>query len=61
MNEYRMVMRCMESSDFKEGVRAMLVDRDMKPIWEPSQLQDVDRSRVTSYFDNLGIDKELNL
>jgi len=56
-----MVMRCMESSDFKEGVRAMLVDRDMKPIWEPSQLQDVDRSRVTSYFDNLGIDKELNL
>ena len=56
-----MVMRCMESSDFKEGVRAMLVDRDMKPIWEPSQLQDVDHSRVTSYFDNLEIGKELNL
>ena len=56
-----MVMRCMKNSDFKEGVRAMLVDRDMQPTWQPSQLQDVNSSKVTKYFDNLEIDEELNI
>ena len=56
-----MVMRCMENSDFKEGVRAMLVDRDMQPSWEPSRLQDLTSSDVGKYFETLSIDEELKL
>jgi hypothetical protein len=30
--EYRMIMRCMKSGDFEEGVRALLVDKVNKYI-----------------------------
>ncbi|CAM3105043.1 enoyl-CoA hydratase/isomerase family protein [Stackebrandtia soli] len=38
-------------SDFVEGVRAVLVDRDNKPVWTHASLSDVDRSTVLSMFD----------
>ena len=56
-----MVMRCMENSDFKEGVRAMLVDRDMKPAWRPSDLNDLTVSEINRYFAHLDLDEELDL
>ena len=51
--EYRMVQRCLEIGDFFEGVRAMLVDKDRKPNWKPSNIQDVDESRVNKFFESL--------
>ena len=54
-------MRCMENSDFKEGVRAMLVDRDMKPAWRPSDLNDLTVSEINRYFAHLDLDEELDL
>ncbi|MDR3474927.1 MAG: enoyl-CoA hydratase/isomerase family protein [Devosia sp.] len=32
--------------DFAEGVRAVLVDKDQKPIWRPRELKDVNRQAI---------------
>lgn len=45
---------CMRENDFAEGVRALLVDRDNTPVWNPSSLKDVTEERVASYFTSLG-------
>ena len=52
--EYRRVQRCLEIGDFFEGVRAMLVDKDRKPNWQPSNIKDVDEGRVNKFFEVLG-------
>eukprot|EP00816_Leptocylindrus_hargravesii_P003020 CAMPEP_0196819880 /NCGR_PEP_ID=MMETSP1362-20130617/72683_1 /TAXON_ID=163516 /ORGANISM="Leptocylindrus danicus, Strain CCMP1856" /LENGTH=431 /DNA_ID=CAMNT_0042198529 /DNA_START=123 /DNA_END=1418 /DNA_ORIENTATION=+ len=57
--EYRMVQRFMrEHSDFYEGVRAVLVDKDHKPKWSPGKLEEVTDDVVESFFESLG-DNEL--
>ena len=55
-----MMMRCMQAADFREGVRALLVDKDNNPKWTPSRLEDVSDEAVLSYFDNLN-ENEFNL
>ena len=53
--EYRMSQAFMrEGSDFYEGIRAALVDKDGKPKWNPTNLKDVTEEMVESYFDELG-------
>ena len=59
--EYRLVRRCCEDSDFYEGVRAVLVDRDNDPKWNPSDLEDVSDKMVDRYFSMLPDDEELKL
>lgn len=39
--EFRLARRVMESHDFREGVRAALVDKDRSPGWQPSSLAGV--------------------
>lgn len=51
--EYRMVQKCLKIGDFFEGVRAMLVDKDRKPNWSPSNIKDVDDVRVNEFFKSL--------
>ena len=49
--EYRMAMAFMrEGSDFYEGVRAALVDKDGNPKWNPANLYEVSENIVNSYF-----------
>lgn len=53
--EYRigqMIIR--KGSDFYEGVRAVLVDKDRNPNWSPTRLEDVTETMVASYFEELG-------
>lgn len=58
--EFRMSQAFMrEGSDFYEGIRALLVDKDNKPKWKPSKLEDVTDEFVESFFNNLG-DEELD-
>ena len=58
--EYRMVQNCLEAGDFFEGVRAMLVDKDRKPNWKPSTIEEVDNDRVNNFFKTLdGLDLKL--
>src|SRR5207248_1306664 len=48
--EYRLTQHVMAGHDFYEGVRAVLVDKDQKPRWDPPNLAAVDEAMVQSYF-----------
>ncbi|KAJ4825846.1 3-hydroxyisobutyryl-CoA hydrolase 1 [Turnera subulata] len=53
VREYRMVchvLRGKVSKDFFEGCRAILLDKDKNPKWEPSELELVDETMVQQYF-----------
>ncbi|MEE4463698.1 enoyl-CoA hydratase/isomerase family protein, partial [Azotobacter chroococcum] len=38
------------SGDIMEGVRALLIDRDKAPRWNPPRLADVTPERVQTFF-----------
>lgn len=48
--EYAMTSAFMANHDFYEGVRALLVDKDKNPQWQPAQLSDVTEDTVSGYF-----------
>jgi len=58
--EYRLTQHLMAAHDFYEGVRAMLIDKDQKPRWQPATLGEVSDSVVDAYFAPIG-DRELRL
>ena len=43
--EFALTRTTMAHPDFAEGVRAMVVDKDRKPHWQPAQIEDVDHRR----------------
>ncbi|MCP1412147.1 enoyl-CoA hydratase/isomerase family protein [Paenarthrobacter sp. A20] len=58
--EYRVGLRCLAGPDFREGIRAQVVDKDRNPQWKPPTLADVRTSDVEGYFAPLG-ERELGL
>jgi enoyl-CoA hydratase len=52
--EYRLTQHVMAGHDFYEGVRAVLVDKDQQPRWDPPTLALVDQAMVEAYFAPLG-------
>jgi len=48
--EYAISQAMMRNNDFYEGVRALLVDKDKKPIWKPATLAEVKDEDVKKYF-----------
>ena len=48
--EYRLAVRSVGGTDFPEGVRAILVDKDNKPVWRPPTLGEVDDARLDAFF-----------
>ncbi|MDA5194078.1 enoyl-CoA hydratase/isomerase family protein [Govanella unica] len=55
--EYRVVARIMLGHDFYEGIRAVLVDRDNAPKWQPDHIAAVTDAEVDHYFASLGADE----
>jgi hypothetical protein len=39
--EYRASLGCCAHHDFAEGIRALLVDKDRNPRWEPASLEEI--------------------
>ncbi|UKA63142.1 enoyl-CoA hydratase/isomerase family protein [Arthrobacter sp. FW306-04-A] len=58
--EYRVGMRCLIGPDFREGIRAQVVDKDRNPQWKPASLAEVSQAAVDGFFAPLG-DRELKL
>lgn len=52
--EYRLSQRCTAAADFYEGVRAVLIDKDQRPRWEPAAIPGVQDADVDRYFQPLG-------
>jgi enoyl-CoA hydratase len=48
--EFALTRTTMAHPDFAEGVRAMVVDKDRKPAWQPAKIEDVDPAVIDALF-----------
>jgi len=49
-SELNLSCQCCIHPDFAEGVRALLVDKDLSPKWQPASLDAVTQKWIDSYF-----------
>ena len=59
--EYRLTVRLYEHGEFLEGVRALIVDKDKSPKWNPPRLEAVTPEMVDAFFAPLPANEELGL
>jgi enoyl-CoA hydratase len=50
--DFALVQAFMSGSDFYEGVRALLIDKDNAPQWEFASIQDVQDTRIQALFEH---------
>jgi enoyl-CoA hydratase/carnithine racemase len=55
--EYRLARFCMTQPDFYEGVRAVILDKDNAPKWNPATLAEADDAHIAPAFVPLGDDE----
>ncbi|HEY0901535.1 MAG TPA: enoyl-CoA hydratase/isomerase family protein, partial [Micavibrio sp.] len=48
--DYVIARHFMRGGEFFEGVRAMLIDKDKKPRWQPDSLEKVTETAVSAFF-----------
>jgi enoyl-CoA hydratase len=48
--EYRLARRVVMRPDFREGVRAVIVEKDNRPLWSPARLDDVTEAMLDEIF-----------
>ena len=48
--ELGMAAHSFEQGDFLEGVRAVLIDKDNRPHWRPSRIEDVTDAMIDAFF-----------
>jgi enoyl-CoA hydratase len=56
--EYRLAARMIMRSDFAEGVRAVLIDKDNAPQWDPAAPEGVTEAMLDAIFASLPPDEE---
>jgi enoyl-CoA hydratase len=56
--EYRIAGRVLVSHDFAEGVRAVIVDKDNAPRWNPAEPEDMSSAMVDAIFAPLPANEE---
>src|SRR5260221_8783 len=54
VREYRAALEVFASEDFREGVRAAVIDKDRNPTWAPPGIQDVPPDMVPPYLAHNG-------
>jgi enoyl-CoA hydratase len=57
VREYRAALQVFASDDFREGVRAAVIDKDRRPRWSPPRIEDVTPEMVAPYFAEIGADE----
>jgi enoyl-CoA hydratase len=57
VREYRAALEVFRSDDFREGVRAAVIDKDRNPRWSPPHVEDVTREMLAPYFREIGTDE----
>lgn len=55
--EYRLMCRILPGHDFREGVRAAVIDKDRAPKWRPAGLGEVSPKVLDAHFAPLGPDE----
>jgi enoyl-CoA hydratase/carnithine racemase len=48
--EWILAFNCMAKSNFAEGVRALLIDKDRKPRFTPGSLSELELTQIENYF-----------
>ena len=48
--EFRIVSRVARCHDFYEGVRAVIIDKDHRPLWNPAGVESVEPAVIEAYF-----------
>lgn len=48
--ELNMLNECFQRNDFMEGVRALLIDKDNLPKWNPSNIDEIKLSDIEAFF-----------
>jgi enoyl-CoA hydratase len=54
VREYRAALQVFASDDFREGVRAAVIDKDRNPRWSPPRIEDVTPGISAPYFAEIG-------
>jgi enoyl-CoA hydratase len=57
VREYRAALEVFRSDDFREGVRAAVIDKDRNPKWSPPRIEDVTPEMLAPYFAEIGGDE----
>jgi enoyl-CoA hydratase len=57
--EFRIVSRVVRGQDFYEGIRAVIVDKDQAPRWQPATLAEVSDADVERHFAPVATELEL--
>lgn len=52
--DFNLVQHFMRGKDFYEGVRALLIDKDKNPKWNPQHLDLISEEMVSQYFEASG-------
>jgi enoyl-CoA hydratase len=58
--DFRLAWHIIRGNDFPEGVRALLIDKDQKPQWQPTRIEDISDDSIAKYFASLSPEKELS-
>ena len=56
--EYGIMVRLIHHPDFKEGVRALLIDKDNKPNWHPTNPAVISDAEVDAFFEPLPVEEQ---
>jgi enoyl-CoA hydratase len=57
VREYRAALEVFRSDDFREGVRAAVIDKDRNPRWSPPRVEEVTPGMQAPYFADIGADE----
>jgi enoyl-CoA hydratase/carnithine racemase len=57
VREYRAALEVFRSDDFREGVRAAVIDKDRNPRWSPPRVEGVTPAMLLPYFAEIGADE----